>query len=252
MSSDLTSLIWRNPNLTSNKKLIMLALADYAGATGQIFPSLNHLVIKTGLHKNTVRSIIKSCIEESYLAKKQQFKLVKTGGVAQTSNAYKINYKKLMDEANAIKEVEDSDWSTDVFHNGTPCKQDNPPTNQCTHPLPTNVPAPYQPMYPNSSLNSSSNSSVDSKLEEELLELGFGNGQIKLMINRHGSDRVREGVEVTKSQSVINPRGFLSAWLAARVGATNEMIHEARCLDLEYRQIMAAVKKADERILGAN
>lgn len=176
MSSDLTSLVWRNPTLKGNRKLVMLAFADYSGATGRIFPSINNLVIKTGLAEKTVRSAIAECIEESYLAKKEQFKQL-AGGVTQTSNAYKINYQKLIAEAIPIKEPLSSDWSTDVFHDGSACTPtlnptSTPPSKVTTPPLVKLLPPLPQSCQGNSSLNSSSNSSSSSEKEEAVLPPG--------------------------------------------------------------------------------
>ncbi len=168
MSSDLTSLIWRNPNLKGNRKLVMLAFADYAGATGRIFPSINHLILKTGLAEKTVRGAIDDCIEASYLAKKEQFKQTKTG-ITQTSNAYKINYKKLIAEANPVEEPVPGDWSTDVFHDGTPCVgESTPPSKVTTPPLVKLLPPLPQTYQGNSSLNSSSKKTTDARAPASL------------------------------------------------------------------------------------
>ena len=78
MSIKLMSKVFKDENLDSNKKLIMLSLADNANDEGYCYPSLNTIVSKTSLSKKTVIKHIKELQEKNLLLSQKRSR--KNGG----------------------------------------------------------------------------------------------------------------------------------------------------------------------------
>ncbi len=71
-------MVFKDENLDSNKKLVMLAIGDNANDEGFCYPSLNTLVSKTSLSKKTVIKHIKELEQNNLLLSKKRSK--KNGG----------------------------------------------------------------------------------------------------------------------------------------------------------------------------
>ena len=90
MSIKIMSMVFKDENLDSNKKLIMLAIGDNANDEGFCYPSLNTLINKTSLSKPTIIKHIKELEQNNLLlSKKRNTKQNKKGG-GRLSNIYII------------------------------------------------------------------------------------------------------------------------------------------------------------------
>ena len=78
MSIKIMSMVFKDPNLDSTKKLIMLSLADNANDEGFCYPSLLTIARKTSLSKKTVIKHIRELVLKNLLLTKQRSK--KNGG----------------------------------------------------------------------------------------------------------------------------------------------------------------------------
>lgn len=78
MSIKIMDMVFKDENLDSNKKLVMLALGDNANDEGFCYPSLNTIVKKTSLSKPTVIKHIKELEDKNLLLSKKRSK--KSGG----------------------------------------------------------------------------------------------------------------------------------------------------------------------------
>ncbi len=92
---------------------------------------------------------------------------------------------------------------------------------------------------------------TDRDLIEQLNEMGYKEGQAMQLILCHGDVKVHAGVEETLKTSVINPKGFLSSWLAARKGVTLEEADKSREQDLNKKKMEVVNRKLNQQFLGA-
>ncbi|MFT6496280.1 MAG: hypothetical protein ACJA2A_002066 [Cycloclasticus pugetii] len=67
MSIGLMGLVFKDEELQSNEKLVLLALADNANDEGICYPSLSTLQVKTSLSRPTVSKILKKLAANDYL-----------------------------------------------------------------------------------------------------------------------------------------------------------------------------------------
>lgn len=103
MSTNLKSLVIRNPHLKLAPKFTLHCLADYSGATGIIFPSYETIAKYIGSTRRTAINSINFLISNGYLAKRKRIKNV-DGKSKNSSNLYRINYELLKKEAEPITE----------------------------------------------------------------------------------------------------------------------------------------------------
>ena len=87
--------VWDIPLFKGNKKLVLLCLADFANDEGACWPSIRSLARKSCVSDSTVKSVIKSLIEDGWLSKKNRSKLGNDGRRVADSNIYKLNICKL-------------------------------------------------------------------------------------------------------------------------------------------------------------
>ncbi|WP_294964554.1 helix-turn-helix domain-containing protein [Sulfurimonas sp.] len=81
MSIKIMTMVFKDENLDSNKKLIMLAISDNANDEGFCYPSLNTLINKTALSKPTIIKHLKELEQNNFiLSKKRNTKQNKKGG----------------------------------------------------------------------------------------------------------------------------------------------------------------------------
>jgi uncharacterized phage protein (TIGR02220 family) len=85
MSIDLMSAAWKLP-LTGNKKLVLMALADFANDDGKCWPCIATIAKKTGASESTVKRLVKELISDGYVKKEPQYR----DNGSQTSNIYII------------------------------------------------------------------------------------------------------------------------------------------------------------------
>lgn len=104
MSIKLMSQVWQDENIKANKKLLLLALADYCSDEGICYPSQDTLVKKCGLNKATVNKYLKEFEDNDILI---QAKRSKKGG-GRLSSKYLLypfeNYQYLDEEQKEIFE----------------------------------------------------------------------------------------------------------------------------------------------------
>lgn len=93
--------VWNDNTIKSNKKLLLLALADFSSDEGVCYPSQDTLVKKCGLNKATVNKYIKEMEQENILFQAKRNK--KNGG--RLSSKYLLfpdeNYQ-LLDEQDRV------------------------------------------------------------------------------------------------------------------------------------------------------
>ena len=81
MSIKIMTLVFKDETLDSNKKLVMLSLADNANDQGFCYPSINNIVKKTSLSKPTIIKHLKELEQNNFiLSKKRNTKQNKKGG----------------------------------------------------------------------------------------------------------------------------------------------------------------------------
>ncbi len=95
MSIKIQSYAWDIPSFKGNTKLIILCLADFANDDGQCWPSVSTVARKSGVSVSTVKSIIKSLVEEGWLSRKSRSKIGTDGRRVADSNLYTLNVAKL-------------------------------------------------------------------------------------------------------------------------------------------------------------
>ncbi len=79
---------WEQQGLTLAEKLILVAIADHSSDDGWCFPSLKHLMSKTGISSQRYcRQVVSNLIVKERLAKKSRHK-----DGRQMSNLYKLNF----------------------------------------------------------------------------------------------------------------------------------------------------------------
>lgn len=83
MSIKLMTFAWDLP-LTGNKKLILMALSDFANDDGKCWPCIETIATKTGASVSTVKRLVKDLITDGYLHKEPQYR----DNGSQTSNVY--------------------------------------------------------------------------------------------------------------------------------------------------------------------
>lgn len=85
MSIKLMTSAWDLP-LTGNKKLVLMALADFANDQGKCWPCIATIATKTGASESTVKRLVKELISDGYVKKEPQFR----DNGSQSSNVYII------------------------------------------------------------------------------------------------------------------------------------------------------------------
>jgi len=78
MSIKLMNRVWNDSNIKANRKLLLLALADFSNDEGVCYPSQDTLVKKCGLNKATVNKYIKDFQEQDILIQAKRNR--KSGG----------------------------------------------------------------------------------------------------------------------------------------------------------------------------
>lgn len=116
-----------NANIKPTKKLIMLSLADNANDSGICFPTIDNIVKKTSLSRQSVNDNLKALVEDGLLLKKHRNR--KNG--SRTSNKYllfpKENFSKLDEEDYIAFKDENNQSQRDVPH-----ETNNPKSERCT------------------------------------------------------------------------------------------------------------------------
>lgn len=101
MSTFFMSKVFRDENLKSTQKLVMLAIADNAsdndGETGTCFPSINTLAVKCGLSGRSIINNLDKLVESGYLMRAYRSRKSKGG---RSSNKYLIYPLETMSDLN--------------------------------------------------------------------------------------------------------------------------------------------------------
>ena len=227
MSVKLMTAVWENKtgNLDAYETAYLLKLADYGP---QIFPSTATLSKRTRISQEKIRRINISLEQKGYLSIIRRMR--KNGSYA--SNEYRLNANKLLIEA-GMEPLDQEEMGIIV-----------PPPAEGT-------PPPAEGSY-NQVLNQvlKQSSSTDHELEKELVEVGFTEASAKVLIHCHGVDKIREGVNATHRESVLNPRGFLNTWLASRRGITVSEANQQHNLNVEHRRLEEALRKSEQFFCG--
>lgn len=88
MSAKLQGFVW-DLDIPTNRKIVLLRMAGHAQDDGsRIFPSVAHVVSKTGLGKRTVQAILAELVDAGVLV------VVKPGGGRQKSTEYRLDIVK--------------------------------------------------------------------------------------------------------------------------------------------------------------
>ena len=71
MSIKLMTAVWERQDLSPTQKLVLLALADWANDEGLCWPSINRLVVKTGMADRSVQRLIRQIEELGFVEKEE-------------------------------------------------------------------------------------------------------------------------------------------------------------------------------------
>lgn len=78
-----------------SRKLVMLALADYANSRGEAWPSLPSIARMVHLHRDNIRRVLQSLVDDGWLGVIHQGR----GGNPRDTTRYQINLARLRGEA---------------------------------------------------------------------------------------------------------------------------------------------------------
>jgi len=253
MSSDLKSLVLRNPILKTVPKFGLFCLADYSGATGMIFPSYDHLAKKMGCCRKTAMNTVEYLISKGYLAKRKRGREV-DGKTKNSSNLYRINYDLLMKQADPIKEPTDANNLFPEFNEPvTPPSEHIAPCRESVTPMRESLTPVQGISYThNSSLNSSLKEATDARapatlnpmqnalakafvaavvsgekdkgqfsyvpeseeLVQEMAKIDITHQRATLLLGKYGNIRIREVLNMTLAKAKSNPAAYFSQALA--------------------------------------
>ena len=234
MSVKLMTAVWDNKtgNLDAYETAYLIKLADYGP---QVFPSTATLSKRTRISQEKIRRLNISLEQKGYLTIIRRMR--KNGSYA--SNEYRLNANKLLIEA-GMEPLDQDEIETPI-----------PPPAEGTPPPAEGTPPPAEGSY-NQVLKQvlKQGSSTDPELEKELVEVGFTEASAKVLIHCHGVDKIREGVNATHRESVLNPRGFLNTWLASRRGVTVSAANQQHNLNVEHRRLEEALRKSEQFFCG--
>ena len=136
MSIKIMSQIWQDSNIKANKKLLFLALADFANDEGICYPSQDTLVKKCGLTKKTVIKYLKEFEEQKLLIQLKRNR--KSGG--RISSKYLLfpseNFKKLDENERSFFEPKCTGYTNTQSVQATP-KKDTQSVQATPKPSPT-------------------------------------------------------------------------------------------------------------------
>jgi uncharacterized phage protein (TIGR02220 family) len=94
------SQVWELQSLTLPRKMLLLAIADYASDEGVAWPAVKALMCKCSLKSDSgTRRAINELVELDWIRKEERPRKERRGRHQQETNMYHINLKKLQDEA---------------------------------------------------------------------------------------------------------------------------------------------------------